>query len=371
MAYQFQSVISAGPFIVDRFAIDYAQLGSLVGLYMLPGILISLPGGMLGQRFGDKRIVVLGLSLMVLGGCLMASESYSIVLVGRLISGVGAVIINVLITKMVADWFAGQEIIAAMALLIASWPSGIALGLLTFPTLVAYGWSAPMLASAVAAALSLVGLILLYRDHPQSPQSLPRLRLDLSPREWGHIIVLGIVWGSYNAGYIILISFLPEQFTQQGYSLVDASRLVSLMGWVLIPAVPIAGILAERISRPVVLMIGTLLITALVVIAFPFTANPISALSALVLVIGLPAGLLMALPAQVLPQSKRSAGMGVFYTCHYGCMAALPVFAGFLRDQSAAPHAPILFVGIMMVAIALTLAAERRLFSRQQFGSAP
>lgn len=232
MAYQFQSVISAGPFIVDRFAIDYAQLGSLVGLYMLPGIVISLPGGMLGQRFGDKRIVIMGLALMVLGGCLMANDSYSVVFVGRLISGVGAVILNVLITKMIADWFGGQEIITAMALLIASWPLGIALGLVTFPPLAAYGWSAPMLASAAVAGLSLAGLVVLYRDWSQPSQSASELRTGLTRSETFHIIVLGMVWGTYNAGYIILVSFLPEQFTRQGYGLVEASRLVSLMGWV-------------------------------------------------------------------------------------------------------------------------------------------
>src|SRR3978361_1372529 len=88
MAYQFQSTISAGPFIISAFAIDFGQLGSLVGLYMLPGILIALPGGMLGQRFGDKRILVLGLALMVLGGCLMATDLLFTISAGRFISGV-------------------------------------------------------------------------------------------------------------------------------------------------------------------------------------------------------------------------------------------------------------------------------------------
>jgi MFS family permease len=144
MAYQFQSAISAGPFIVGAFEIDFAQLGSLVGLYMLPGIFIALPGGMLGQHFGDKLLVVLGLALMALGGGLTATDSFYAVLFGRLISGVGAVVINVLITKMIADWFAGHEIVAAMSMLIASWPLGLALGLISFPVIAIYGWKAMM-----------------------------------------------------------------------------------------------------------------------------------------------------------------------------------------------------------------------------------
>jgi hypothetical protein len=49
MACQFQSVASTAPFLVDALAIDFARLGTLIGLYMLPGIFIALPGGMFGQ----------------------------------------------------------------------------------------------------------------------------------------------------------------------------------------------------------------------------------------------------------------------------------------------------------------------------------
>src|SRR5882724_12715853 len=54
MALQFQTVASTAPFLIDALAIDFAALGILIGLYMLPGIVIALPGGMLGQRFGAK-----------------------------------------------------------------------------------------------------------------------------------------------------------------------------------------------------------------------------------------------------------------------------------------------------------------------------
>jgi MFS family permease len=131
MACQFQTVASTGPFLVESFAIDFAWLGTLIGLYMLPGIFIALPGGMLGQRFGARNLVLVGLLLMASGGALMgASTSLLTVAIGRLISGVGAVLINVLMTKMVTDWFAGREIITAMGILVASWPLGLALGLL-------------------------------------------------------------------------------------------------------------------------------------------------------------------------------------------------------------------------------------------------
>src|SRR5205085_12647642 len=133
MGFQFQTVASTGPFLLDALAIDFTTLGVLIGLYMLPGIVIALPGGMLGQRFGAKRMVLAGLAMMAIGGAIMgASSSFVAAAAGRLLSGTGAVLFNVLVTKMIADWFAGREITTAMATLVSSWPLGLALGLLCF-----------------------------------------------------------------------------------------------------------------------------------------------------------------------------------------------------------------------------------------------
>ena len=83
MACQLQTVASTAPFLVGSFAIDYAQLGVLIGLFRLPGIFTALPGGMLGQRFGAKRLVLAGLLLMAAGGALIgASCSFLLVAIG-------------------------------------------------------------------------------------------------------------------------------------------------------------------------------------------------------------------------------------------------------------------------------------------------
>jgi len=67
MGFQFQSVASLSSFVITDLGIDYTQLGLLIGFYLLPGVVIAYPSGLLGQRFGDKRIVILGMTLMVVG----------------------------------------------------------------------------------------------------------------------------------------------------------------------------------------------------------------------------------------------------------------------------------------------------------------
>src|SRR5262245_23428897 len=52
--YQFQSLASSAALIEAELHIGYALIGTLIGLYTIPGALLSLPGGMIGARFGDR-----------------------------------------------------------------------------------------------------------------------------------------------------------------------------------------------------------------------------------------------------------------------------------------------------------------------------
>ena len=51
--YQFQTIATLATELVHRFGLSYAQLGSLIGTYMLLGVFVALPLGLLGRRFGD------------------------------------------------------------------------------------------------------------------------------------------------------------------------------------------------------------------------------------------------------------------------------------------------------------------------------
>ena len=71
--YQFQAVAGAAPLLVTA-GYDYAQVGLLVGAYMLPGILVTVPAGYLSRTLGDQRVLTAGLFLMMAGTGLMAVD---------------------------------------------------------------------------------------------------------------------------------------------------------------------------------------------------------------------------------------------------------------------------------------------------------
>src|SRR5262249_54284833 len=95
MGFQFQSVGAVSPFLIDRLHISNADLGWLIGLFSLPGIVVSLPGGLFGTRFGDRRVVLTGLALMAAGRALLGgAEGFALVGLRRTISAATADLLN-------------------------------------------------------------------------------------------------------------------------------------------------------------------------------------------------------------------------------------------------------------------------------------
>ena len=167
MAFQFQSVAAVAPLLSSEYGVGLADIGVLIGLYFAPGVALALPGGAIGQRFGDKVTVVAALLLMLAGSLAMASAvSWNMQIAGRLIAGAGGVILSVQMTKMLTDWFAGKEIATAMAIFVNSWPAGIAVALLTLPLIgTGYGVAAVHLAVAAVTGLGMLLIAALLSKH--------------------------------------------------------------------------------------------------------------------------------------------------------------------------------------------------------------
>jgi cyanate permease len=366
IAFQFQSVAAIGPVLVQDLGIDYALLGTIVGLYMLPGVAFAFPGGMLGQRFGDKRIVVLGLALMVVGGILVAGgTSSTLVGAGRLISGTGAVLLNILLAKMVTDWFAEREIVLAMALFVSSWPVGIGLALIVVPGLASTMGTAAALGSA--ALLSVVGLAVVlagYRPPAGLVATPATFRMRLSRREWRLTILSGLVWALYNVAFIVLLVFGPSLLSSRGMPIATAGATVSLATWTALLSLPLGGYLAQRLNSPDAVMVGAFLALAVALSVLPLGFSPLFVCAALGILVGPPAGLIMALPGASVQPQNRAAGMGVYYTCYYAAMAALVPVAGALRDATQSPAAPLYFAAATACAAAVSLVGFRLLQRR-------
>jgi cyanate permease len=256
MPFQFQSVAAVAPLLGREFGVGLADIGILIGLYFAPGIALALPGGAIGRKFGDKTTVLAALLLMLAGGLAMAwSASWTVQIAGRLVAGAGGVLLNVQMTKMVADWFAGKEIATAMAIFVNSWPAGVALALLTLPSIgTADGVGAVYLA---VAALTALGFVLLAAAYPPPPNSVTATAtstpLDRSTAI--AVITAGLIWGLYNVGFAMIFSFGPSMLVERGWSIAAAGSTISIVLWLTVFSVPLGGVLADRSGRPELVLV--------------------------------------------------------------------------------------------------------------------
>ncbi len=88
--------------------------------------------------------------------------------------------------------------------------------------------------------------------------------------------------------------------------------------------------------------------------------SPLIVLAIIAILTGLPAGIIMALPARTLQPQSRHVGMGIFFTIYYLGMALLPGVGGWFRDVTGIRGAPLLFGSVLLVLAAVCAVLFRR-----------
>jgi predicted MFS family arabinose efflux permease len=352
MGFQFQSIAASAPSIAADLHLDPARIGVLIGLYMLPGVVIALPGGVVTRRFGDKPTCLAGLVLMVTGSLIATIATGSSGLAaGRVLGGAGAVIFNLVLTNMAVSWFAGREVVTALAVILASWPCSIAAALIAETALAeADGWRAVMAGTAVLAAVAFALVARLYRvpEQPAQPVS-ERRTVGLTMRQAAASTTAGLLWGCFNAGLVVFYSFTPPMLREAGWRLLDAGSITSLGLWVSMASLPLGGWLIERWGRPGFGIIAACFTAGCAMLLLPTLVFPWGLSLAVGVAIGPGAGAIVALPARAVAPAQRSVAFGLFYTAYYVLVAVGPVLAGYGQTAWGTAQAGVLTGGALFL----------------------
>jgi len=370
LGLQFQTLGSVSDSLVAELGFSYVQIGTLIGLFMLPGLVLALPAGYLGRKLSDRVLVGLALLCLAAGGLVAAlAQGFGHLALGRLACGVGFVFSTIYLTKMTADWFAGKELATAMGILVMSWPLGIALGQIGHVWIdLHFDWRAVFAVAALYCALGAVAVFMLYRPpptlapQPPGPIGLPRSELLLT-------LLAATCWGLYNAGYIVFLSFAPRVLMAGGQGPVQAAAIISLASWAMIFSGVIGGRIADRSGRGALMfylccVVG---VTALLLLRHNSWAVALSLVYGLAG--GAPAGVIMALTGEAMAPQRRAFGMGVFFSVYFVLLSLGPPLAGWLYDASRNPFQPIQFALLLFVGAALAFALFRLLKQRLEAGA--
>jgi EmrB/QacA subfamily drug resistance transporter len=301
-------VTTALPVIKRDLGASLEDLQWMVNAYTLTFAVLLITGAALGDRFGRKRVFIIGMSIFIGGSALAAlSPSTNVLIIARAIQGVGGAIVTPLTLTILSAAVPPERRavalgawggIAGLAIAIGPLVGGaiaegldwhwifwlnVPIGLIVIPLAAArltethgpegrldvpglglisagllalvwgvingndHGWTSPSIVAAIVGGFVLLAAFVVWESrqtHPMLPLSFFRSRTFTA----ANLVSLFMYFGMFGS------VFLLAQFFQvvQGYSPFQAGlRTLPWTGMPIIVA-PIAGVLADRIGgRPI------------------------------------------------------------------------------------------------------------------------
>jgi MFS family permease len=156
---------------------DPALVGMAMGIYGLTQGILQIPYGLASDRFGRKRVIVLGLLVFAIGSFIAAAApNLHWLVIGRSVQGAGAV--SAAVTALLADQTRDIVRTKAMALVGASIGLMFALSLVAAPLLAARIGLNGLFAITGGLALSCIAVVLWWTPPaPVQHANVPRGRL--------------------------------------------------------------------------------------------------------------------------------------------------------------------------------------------------
>jgi MFS family permease len=208
---------------------DPTRVGLAMGIYGLTQGVLQLPFGMASDRFGRKRVIVLGLLLFAVGSFVAAmAASLNGLMLGRSLQGAGAV--SAAVTALLADQTRDAVRTKAMALVGSSIALMFALSLVLAPVLAAQIGLGGLFTLTGCLALAGVAVVLwVVPPEPVAHKNQPRGKLSEVLRHAGLLRL--------NLGVFVLHAVQLAMWMAVPALLVQAGLDKAHHWWVYLPAV--------------------------------------------------------------------------------------------------------------------------------------
>lgn len=177
----------AGLDAAERFDINASALSSFSILQLLVYAGMQIPVGLLVDRLGTRKVLILGVVLFTTGQFGFAlSDTYAAALASRALLGCGDAMTFISVLRLGSRWFPARRgpLIAQVAALFGM--AGNLISTLVLAQLLHhFGWTPTFAGSAVGGVLMLVLALLFLKDHPEGygPALPARPDRDRTPGE--------------------------------------------------------------------------------------------------------------------------------------------------------------------------------------------
>jgi len=262
------------PVLSAEFGLSLLQASLAISLFLLAAMLVGIFGGMLADRFGQRRVMMLGLLGSAAGGLLgAASTSGSMLLLSRAVESFGFIATVLPGPALLARLVSAQRLRPVMGLWACYMPLGMSVVLVLCPWLLdSFGWRAIWVGIAGISACLAVAVWSLVPPDPAGKQVTGSTALVLltigSPRPW----LLATSFAVYAGQWMSVFGFLPTFYGEEGVPAATAGVLTALGAGINMTGNLGAGLLMQRGWRRHRLLIFaalTMLVTAWIIFASP------------------------------------------------------------------------------------------------------
>jgi EmrB/QacA subfamily drug resistance transporter len=213
------------PTLAEELAASAAELQWFVAAYSLAFAAALLPGGMLGDRFGRRRMLLIGLVIFGVASVACAfAPSSSAFIAARAALGIGAAVILPMVLGVLPVVFSVDERPKAVAIVTAATAGGIAIGpILGGWLLTNYWWGSVFLINVPVVILALVAVAAWLPESRSAQRRRPDLLGVLASSAGLASLTYGLIQAGQNGwsdggtlapvlvGIVVLVGFVLWQ----------------------------------------------------------------------------------------------------------------------------------------------------------------
>ena len=338
--------------LISSLNLKHADVGLLVALPPLMYVLLSIPGGVMADRWSVRKTAGLGSILMTIGGVMRGLVSIPILLFAfTILAGAGIALTIPNLPKIIASWFSADRVGLATGIYVVTFAIGPALVFALTPSILlpAFGgWSGVLLSYGVFTLVVAVVWWILARDKSLSSPKASVISLLSGVIRAKDLWFLGFITTSTNMLWYSVSGWLLYILVGRGFGEVTSGLIVTLYTLVGIPALVLFPILSDKLGLRKPLIWIPLLFLGPISYLLPQASQPIIwILSALfgILVCGV-FSLMFVVPAEFVGLERAGGAMGLVLSIGYLGGLIGPWLIGYLRDLLGS-----FWPGFMIVAI--------------------
>lgn len=331
------------PLIISEFSITLAAAGLLMTLFAVPAIIVSVPGALIIAKFGVKKISISGLGLLLVGVLITVfSTNFLMLLISRLIAGIGGTLLFVTSSSIIPIWFNHKEQGKAMGIFALTVPVSVLIVLVSGARIseLAGGWRNWILLSAFITVVVLFLNLILLKERKSISKNNTSIKFHRKALYNRKIWLVALAWLAFNVTSISLVTYGPAFLvSEKSLSLSAAGTVMSIYMASALPVGPTVGWLIRKYGHKAFIILGNIGF-AIFLVVFPLAG--VFYIPIILIILGVFAAMtpppVFAYPKELLEEENVSMGFGIISTCTAMSVLAVPI-VGYLKDITGAYNA--------------------------------